>query len=73
MKYQACYWQHFSPKKDEYDNLQDAINFLTYGSDYGYLYAIGIFLDGKLFWREQYGITDDNKLQQEYDETFAKL
>ena len=42
MKYYAHYWRYYSEYKDEHDTIEDAIDFLENGEDYGLLSAVDI-------------------------------
>lgn len=65
-KYIAFYWQHFCAETEEFETLQEAIRFLEYGSDYGELYSVGVFLEDKLYWTDN-SITSHEECQADYD------
>ena len=48
MKYKALFWQNYKGKSKDFDTIEEAFDFLTYGDIYEELDAVGVFYDEKL-------------------------
>lgn len=48
--FKAIYYRHHGKKTEDFETLQDALNFLEHGADYNELSAFAILWDGKITW-----------------------